>query len=477
MGEIMIAYLLIALLAAAVGIVIATLIARPRESALQSRISALETEDVASTQALTAARAEIEALRKDKQRTELEVAVLNERLEQERNNAAEKLELLTKASQELKDAFNALAADALANNNASFLELAKTRLETFQKQAEGDLAARQQALVTLVEPIQESLKAVDTQVRSLEKERAGAYSELRQQITSLTGTQEQLKTETAKLVQALRAPHVRGRWGEMQLRRVVELAGMLDHCDFIEQKETEDGKSRPDMIIRLPGGKQIVVDSKAPLQGYLNALESTEETTRRAHMEAHAEQTRKHMNGLASKRYWAQFDPTPDFVVMFLPGEVFFSAALEHAPDLIEKGVEEKVIPASPTTLIALLRAVHYGFRQEELAKNAKQISDLGKQLYDRLCTMAGHIEDLGSSLDRTVKAYNKTVGSLERNVLVSGRRFRDLGVASAGEIAEAREVENVPHMLKAPDWKLALMGDEAPEEAGDEKQGMVVRS
>lgn len=463
----MITYLLVALLAAGLGFVVETLLARRRESALHSRVSVLEAEVSARAQELTAARSELEVLRKDKQNIELEVAVFKERLEQERKSAAEKLDLLTKASQELKNAFGALAADALANNNQSFLELAKSRLETFQKQAEGDLAARQQAIVTLVEPIQESLKAVDTQVRSLEKERVGAYSELRQQITSLTGTQEQLKTETSKLVQALRAPHVRGRWGEIQLRRVVELAGMLDHCDFLEQKETEDGKSRPDMIIRLPGGKQIVVDSKAPLQAYLDALESTDEQTRRAHMEAHATQTRKHMTSLASKRYWTQFDPAPDFVVMFLPGEVFFSAALEHAPDLIEKGVEEKVIPASPTTLIALLRAIHYGFRQEELAKNAKQISDLGKQLYERLCTMAGHIEDLGNNLDKTVKCYNKAVGSLERNVLVAGRRFRDLGVASSSELGESKEIENVPHVLKAPDWKLMPAEEEEPEEIG----------
>ncbi len=459
-------YLLVALLALASGITLGILFARARESALRSRLASLETEVSVRAGELRDAHAERDTLNRDKQRAEQEVAVLNERLLQERNGAAEKLELLTKASQDLQNAFHRLAAEALASNNQSFLQLAKTSLETFHKQAEGGLAARESAIAGLVKPIEQSLNSVKEQVKTIETQRVDAYSALRQQIVSLAGTQEQLKSETAKLVQALRAPHVRGRWGEIQLRRAVEIAGMLDHCDFVEQSSvtTDDGRlRRPDMIIRLPGGKQIVVDSKAPLEAYLNALEASDEDTRRTQMIAHARQIRDHMASLSSKKYWEQFDCSPDFVVMFLPGEVFFSAALEHAPDLIEAGVEEKVIPASPTTLIALLRAVHFGWRQEVLAENANQISELGKRLYDSLCTMAGHLEKLGANLDRSVKAYNETIGSLERNVLVGGRRFRELGVASTGEIVEAKQISNVPRVLQSADWKLAA--ETEPEE------------
>jgi DNA recombination protein RmuC len=452
-------YLLVALVALASGVALGIVLSRARESGLRLRLAALEAESSTRTGELRELRSQADTLTSDKQRAEQEVAVLNERLLQERRGAAEKLELLSNASQELQNAFHRLAGEALANNNQSFLQLAKTSLESFHKQAEGGLAARETAIAGLVKPIEQSLKSVEEQVKSLETQRVDAYSALRQQIVSLSGTQEQLKLETAKLVQALRAPHVRGRWGEIQLRRAVELAGMLDHCDFVEQSsvETDNGRLRPDMIIRLPGGKQIVVDSKAPLEAYLKALEATDEDARRAFMMAHARQIREHMAGLSSKKYWEQFACSPDFVVMFLPGEVFFSAALEHAPDLIEAGVEEKVIPASPTTLIALLRAVHFGWRQEMLAENANKISELGKRLYDSLCTMAGHLEKLGGNLDRSVKSYNETIGSLERNVLVGGRRFRELGVASSGEIAEAKQIGNVPRLLQSADWKPAL--------------------
>ena len=450
--------LLVALLALAAGIALGTVFLRARASALRSRLAALEAEVSTRVDELRDLRGQLQALTSDKQRAEQEVAVLNERLRQERNAAAEKLELLTKASQELQNAFHRLAADALASNNQSFLQLAKTSLEGFHQQAAGELAARETAIAGLVKPIEQSIKSVEEQVKTLETQRVDAYSALRQQIVSLSGTQEQLKSETAKLVQALRAPHVRGRWGEIQLRRAVEMAGMLDHCDFVEQSSvtTDNGRLRPDMIVRLPGGKQIVVDSKAPLEAYLNALEATDEDARRTQMVAHARQIRDHMASLSSKKYWEQFEDSPDFVVMFLPGEVFFSAALEHAPDLIEAGVDEKVIPASPTTLIALLRAVHFGWRQEMLAENANRISELGKRLYDSLCTMAGHLEKLGTSLDRSVKAYNDTVGSLERNVLVGGRRFRELGVAASGEIGEGKQISNVPRVLQAADWKPA---------------------
>ncbi len=374
----------------------------------------------------------------------------------ERKSAAEKLALLDDAQRKLADAFKALSSDALRSNNQAFLELARTQLGEFQQGARSDLEARQKAVDELVKPIRESLAKVDGKLGELEKERVSAYAALNEQVKGLVETHlPMLRNETANLVKALRQPTVRGRWGEIQLKRVVEMAGMVDHCDFVEQESrtTEDGRLRPDLIVRLPGGKSIVVDAKAPVTAYLNAVEAADEATQQACLADHARQVRDHMIALGRKGYWEQFEPTPELVVLFLPGEMFFSAALQQDPGLIEFGVNEKVIPATPTTLIALLRAVAYGWRQEALAKNAQEVADLGKQLYERIATLAGHWTDVGDRLGKAVDAYNKSVATLESRVLVSARRLRELKAGTETvDIETIGPVEQVPRGLQAPE-------------------------
>ena len=377
-------------------------------------------------------------------------------LQQERKQAEEKLAVLDDAQRKLSDAFKALSAEALKTNNQSFLDLAKATLEKFQETAKGDLDKRQQAIRDMVRPVRESLDKVDTKIQDIEKARVGAYQGLREQVSSLMSTQKELRSETSNLVKALRRPQVRGRWGEIQLKRVVEMAGMLDHCDFKEQQsvDAEDGnRLRPDLVVRLPAQKIIVVDSKAPLLAYLEAIEAADDETRSAKLQDHARHVRKHIMDLSKKSYHAQFDQTPEFVVLFLPGEVFFSAALEYDPELIEIGVDHNVIIATPTTLIALLRAVHYGWRQEQLADNAKQISDLGRELYERLSAMGGHLAKVGKGLNSATESYNRAVRSLESRVLVSARKFKELDVAvGKTTIEELPPVETAPRMIQAPE-------------------------
>jgi DNA recombination protein RmuC len=351
-------------------------------------------------------------------------------LEAERRGFAEKLKLLEEAKSALSDAFNALSANALRSNSEEFLKLAQAS----------------------VAPIKEALGKFDTKIQALEVAREGAYQGLLQQVSQLLDTGKQLRSETSNLAQALRSPVVRGQWGEIQLRRVVEMAGMLSYCDFIEQEtlRTETGTLRPDLIVKLPAGKTIVVDAKAPVASYLDAMALEDELARKARLQAFAKLVRDRVTELGRKSYWDQFDQTPELVVLFLPGDHFYSAALQEDPSLIEFGVEQKVLIATPVNLIGLLRAVAYGWRQEAIALNAREISELGAELYKRISDLGGHWIDLGKNLARTVEAFNSAVGSLESRVLVSARKFKDLGATpSAVELEVLEPVEKSPRTVK----------------------------
>jgi len=383
------------------------------------------------------------------------------RLDQERKTAEEKMALLHQAQASLSDAFKALSSEALKSNNHAFLDLAKTTLEKFQEGARGDLESRQKAVDALVKPIQDSLQKVDGKLGEMERTRVESYSALNEQLRGLVENHlPRLHQETANLVKALRQPTVRGRWGEIQLQRVVEMAGMIEYCDFVQQENVavEEGRLRPDLIVNLPGGKRIVVDAKAPVSAYLDAIETEDETMKAGWLGEHARQVRTHISQLGRKAYWEQFDPAPEFVILFLPGEMFFSAALQADPSLIEFGVNKKVIPATPTTLIALLRAVSYGWRQEALARNAQEISELGRELYKRVGDLAGHWSDVGRHLGKSMDAYNKATGTLEARVLVSARRFQDLKAAPQGaDLATMELLDRATRELQAEE----MLGNE----------------
>jgi DNA recombination protein RmuC len=359
--------------------------------------------------------------------------------------------LLEDAKAQLGDTFKALAADALQSSNDGFLTLASERLGALRKEGSTDLEARQKAIEAVVGPVRESLEKVDHQIRALERERGQAYGELTTQVKAMSATQERLRAETGNLVNALRAPAVRGRWGELQLRRVVEMAGMLENCDFNEQASvtTEDGRLRPDMVVRLPSGRNIVIDAKTPLGAYLEAHEATSEEERAAKLRHHAQQVRNHVAKLSAKNYWDQFAVAPEVVVMFLPGETFYSVALEQMPDLIEDGFAQRVLIATPTTLLGLLRAVSAGWREERIAENAQRISDEGRKLHERIATLAEKLSDLGRFLGQAVGAYNGTVATFDTRLLPTAAKLASLDAKSKKELVEPTMVDERPRSLR----------------------------
>jgi DNA recombination protein RmuC len=387
--------------------------------------------------------------------------------DRERRVGEERAATHAESERRLRESFEALSAKALRENNESFLALAEQRFRSLEGAAGHDLDRRREAIETLVAPLRDALRGLDENLKSVEKDRVGAYQSLAREVSQVAEAGRRLERETGNLVTALRRPSVRGRWGEVQLRRVVEAAGMLEHCDFEVQCTSEPGdgpRRRPDLLVRLPGHRTVVVDAKAPLDAYLTALEAPDEASRAAHLQAHVRQVRTHLEALADKAYWKSFDPAPEFVVMFIPGEAFFSAALEQDPLLIERGFERGVVMASPTTLVAVLRAVATCWRQEKVERNAQQISAVGRELYDRVRTLVGHVDSLRSGLQSSVTAFDRVVGSLEARVLPQANRFVALGAASGGEIEAPRRLESAPRGFDSRHVPASLPADvEAP--------------
>jgi DNA recombination protein RmuC len=398
------------------------------------------------------------------------VNFLQAELAKERAVHAERLKTYADAEAKMRDAFQAMSAEALKSNNQAFLTLAESRLREARSEAASDIDARKKAIDDLVAPLAKVIEQVDRELKDSERRRIETSGAMMQRLTALDTMGRDLRGETARLIDALKRPGVRGRWGELQLKRVVELAGMIDHCDFDEQhtliSTNGDRRMRPDVLINLPGGKHVIVDAKVPLDAYLKALEAPDEATRQTLLADHARQVRTHLTQLSSKDYAAHVPSSPEFVVMFLPGEMFFSAALEQDPSLIEFGVDLRVIPASPTTLIALLKAVAYGWQQEAMEENARKISELGRGLYDAVRVLGGHFDTLGARLKSSLEAYNQAVGSLEGNVLVKARRFKELQATNGVEEIKVLEpIDRVPRMLQARELTDGLPFAEAPEE------------
>ncbi len=418
------------IVAFAVGFLTAWLIVSSHANRLRSESAGIAAQLSETRQQLATSRTETEALRKKvleetTLRTRAEADVQNQRA-----NLDEQKRLLGEAETNLRQAFDSLAAKALQQSTDQFLLLAQERLAKLQQETSGDLSQRQEAIKGLVEPLQQRLSDLQAHLRQVESNRESAYGELRNQVQQLAATNRDLQRETGTLVSTLKQPQVKGRWGELTLRRAVELAGMSPHCDFDEQVSvgTEEGRLRPDLIVRLPGGGNVVVDAKVPLHGFLRVASAQNDAEREAGLAEHARLVRVHVNQLSSKEYWKQFQPCPEFVVLFVPGESFYSAALERDPALLEDAITNHVLLASPANLIAILRAVAYGWRQEQIAENAQQISDLGSELFFRILKFLEHMDDVRGGIERTNKAFNSAVGSLESRVLPAVRKLKEKG-------------------------------------------------
>lgn len=444
------------LLGALLGATISYFIVKSRTAVLQERLRSQDEKINEQNLVIEDAKQSIQAAVTEGTELKNKLTEADTRLEGERKAFAEKEKVFKELENRFSDTFKALSGNALKENAKSFLQLAKETLSKEQIESKGDLEKKKQAIEAMLKPINDSLKHFGEKVSDIEKARVGAYESLKDQVVELAKGQTMLRGETGNLVKALGTPRVRGKWGEIQLRTVVEMAGMTEHCDFEEQqsRDREDGtRARPDMIIKLPGKKQVIVDAKAPMEGFLSAIEADSREEREALMKDHARHIRMHIKDLSAKEYWAQFDDTPEFVVLFLPGESFFSAALEVEPNLIDEGIQNKVILATPTTLIALLKVVAYGWRQESLAVQAQEISTLGKQIYERVADVATNWAAVGKGLKNAVEHYNKAVHNLESKVLVSARKFKDLPIElSNKEIKTSESLDVTTRKLQSPE-------------------------
>ncbi len=431
---------------ALLGAILAWLYLRAREIALRTRLLSSKELLTSLDAQLDATRTELEQARLALSERDAMAARLGATLEAERRSGTEKIAALQDAQSRLSDAFKALSADALRSNNESFLKLAQSALAQFQEGARGDLDKRQQAIDSLVKPIRESLDKVDVRIGEIEKTRTGAYSALSEQLKSLALAQGTLQTETTRLSTALSGTRTAGTWGELQLRRVVELAGMVENCDFSVQEVS--GNQRPDLVVRLPRGQTIAVDAKAPTDAFREAAAASDPAVRSAKLAEHAARVRGHIDALSARSYWEQFTPSPEFVVLFLPGDQFLSAALEADPSIVDRGIRSRVLLATPSTLVALLKAAAYGWRQEAVSINAEEIAKLGRELYDRIVTFGEHLEKAGRGLDQATRSYNAAVGSFENALLPGARKFTDLGARGAKDLSSPAPLDLLPREL-----------------------------
>jgi DNA recombination protein RmuC len=431
-------------IALVVGVLLGWVIFSSRANRLRSESAGISAQLGETRRQLETSRSDLDKLRRDLATEQTLRAKAESDRQNERANLEEQRSLLSEAEAKFREAFDSLAGKALEHSSQQFLQLAQERLGTLQKQASGDLAQRQESIKGMVDPLQQRLTELQTHLRELESNRQSAYGELRTQVQTLTQTNRDLQKETGTLVSTLRQPQVKGRWGELTLRRAVELAGMSPHCDFLEQVsvDTADGRLRPDLIVRLPGNARVVVDAKVPLHGFLKVAAAQTDAERDSGMAEHARLVRNHVNQLSSKEYWKQFEPSPDFVVLFVPGESFFSAALEKDPDLLEDAISAHVVLASPANLIAILRAVSYGWKQEQVAESAHEISALGRELFERLVSFTEHVQHIRSGLEHANKSFNSAVGSMEARLLPAARKLKEKGIQSTGELKAVEPTE-----------------------------------